>query len=60
MSAYLMADVRWRQNGSESEVADYRRRADETIGAFGGRYLIRGGKLVVVEGSWQPHRVVLR
>jgi len=29
------------------------------VAAYGGRYLVRGGPTEVVEGDWQPHRVVV-
>ena len=56
MSAYVIADV---------EVLDpalyetYRQQVPATIAAFGGRYLVRGGALTVLEGSWSPKRCVI-
>jgi uncharacterized protein (DUF1330 family) len=38
---------------------DYKKRASETIQAKGGRYLVRGGKTEVLEGDWQPKRIVV-
>ena len=37
----------------------YKRAAAPTVAAYGGRYLVRGGPLFVVEGSWQPRRLVV-
>jgi uncharacterized protein (DUF1330 family) len=37
----------------------YKRAASPTVAAYGGRYLVRGGPLSVVEGSWQPRRLVV-
>jgi uncharacterized protein (DUF1330 family) len=30
-----------------------------SVAAAGGRYLVRGGELVVLEGDWQPSRLVV-
>ena len=37
----------------------YMAAAPATIKAFGGEYVVRGGKLDVLEGDWQPHRMAL-
>ena len=56
MTAYVIADV---------EVLDpvlyetYRQQVPATITAFGGRYLVRGGALTTLEGSWAPKRCVV-
>ena len=38
---------------------EYKRAAAPTVAAYGGRYLVRGGTISVVEGSWQPRRLVV-
>lgn len=38
---------------------DYKKLAPPTIAAFGGKYLTRGGKTEVLEGSWAPNRIVV-
>jgi uncharacterized protein (DUF1330 family) len=38
---------------------DYKRLASAAIAAFGGRYLVRGGKSEVLDGEWQPRRLVV-
>ena len=56
MAAYLIADI---------EVTDpagyegYRNTVTESITAFGGRYLARGGRTEVLEGPWIPSRLVI-
>ncbi|PWK69102.1 DUF1330 domain-containing protein [Aminobacter sp. AP02] len=56
MAAYLVADV---------DVTDavafeqYRREVPATEVRFGGRYLGRGGLTKVLEGDWEPHRLVI-
>lgn len=56
MAAYVIADI----EVTDPEVYEgYRRAVSTTIAAYGGRYLARGGHTDVVEGEWQPHRLVL-
>jgi len=33
--------------------------AQRTVEQYGGRYIVRGGEMNVLEGSWQPTRVVV-
>lgn len=37
----------------------YMAAAPEAIKAFGGEYLVRGGRLEVLEGQWQPPRLTV-
>ena len=37
----------------------YKAVAPESIEKYGGRYLARGGALDVLEGDWQPPRIVI-
>lgn len=57
MAAYLIVDVT--QIRDEETYAAYRSRVATGIGQAGGRYLARGGAIDVLEGSWQPGRIVL-
>ena len=49
----------------ESQVTDpelfkrYMAAAPETVKAFGGEYLVRGGRMHVLEGDWQPPRLTV-
>jgi len=38
---------------------DYKRLASASIAAHGGRYLVRGGRSEVLDGTWTPHRLVV-
>ena len=38
---------------------EYKRRAHETVSQYGGKYIVRGGKTEVLEGDWQPKRIVI-
>jgi uncharacterized protein (DUF1330 family) len=56
MPAYLILDIHVED---PEEYAAYRERAPATLEAYGGRYLVRGGPHEVVEGDWNPERVVV-
>jgi uncharacterized protein (DUF1330 family) len=49
----------------ETDVTDpeqyekYRAASPGAIAACGGRFLVRGGELAVLEGDWQPSRLVV-
>jgi uncharacterized protein (DUF1330 family) len=56
MPAYLIADI----DVTDPEgYAEYRRTVGESIAAFGGRFLARGGRTVSLEGDWKPKRLVI-
>ncbi len=56
MSAYVIVET----NVTDSErYEQYKAAAPAAIAAAGGRYLVRGGELAVLEGEWQPSRLVL-
>ena len=56
MPAYIVADI---EIVDHEAFADYRERVPAVIAAYGGRYLVRGGGSRVVEGAWQPRRMVI-
>ena len=56
MSAYLIAEV---EVTDPAVFEQYRAGVSATIAAYGGKYLVRGGALDVLEGTWQPKRVIL-
>jgi uncharacterized protein (DUF1330 family) len=56
MSAYVIADVEVLDSAGYEA---YRQQVPATIAAFGGRYLVRGGALTVLEGDWAPKRCVI-
>ena len=49
----------------ETDVTDpeqyerYKAAASAAVAASGGRYLVRGGELDVIEGDWRPPRLVV-
>ena len=55
-AAYIVVQV----NVHDPEAyARYRELAPPSIAQYGGRYLARGGASTVLEGSWQPARLVI-
>ncbi|MBL6456421.1 DUF1330 domain-containing protein [Belnapia sp. T6] len=56
MPAYLIANIEVRD---PARFAEYREKVAPMITAFGGRYLVRGGAVTVVEGDPGLHRVVV-
>ena len=56
MAAYLLVDC---MVTNAMQYEDYKRLAQVAVAQYGGRYLARGGETVVLEGSWQPNRVVV-
>jgi uncharacterized protein (DUF1330 family) len=56
MAAYLLVDC---SVTNPTQYEDYKRLAQTAVAQYGGRYIVRGGETVVLEGSWQPNRVVV-
>ncbi len=56
MSAYVIVDI----DVTDAEgYQEYVKLAPPTVSLYGGRYLARGGKNEVLEGTWQPKRLVI-
>ena len=58
MAAYMIADVLPADPSGYRE-SGYLEAAVRTATANGGEYLIRGGDITVLEGNWEPGRVVV-
>jgi len=56
MPAYLIANVNVQDPATFEE---YRKQVPATIAKHGGRYLVRGGRVERLEGSWNPTRLVV-
>lgn len=56
MPAYLMADV---QVHDQESYQAYGAQVPATLEPYGARFLVRGGASEVIEGEWQPHRLVV-
>jgi uncharacterized protein (DUF1330 family) len=59
MSAYLIADTRKIRGADQAPYEEYRRRVGPSIAEAGGRFLVRGDQLDVVEGGWRPSWLVV-
>jgi len=56
MSVYVIVDI------SIHDAAVYERYkllAPATLAIYGGKYLVRGGETTVLEGTWNPTRLVI-
>lgn len=56
MSAYVIADVRDARD--QDTLAEYRRGNTESVARHGGRFVVRGGEMQVLEGEWDTRRIV--
>ncbi len=56
MAVYAVVNVRV---ADPDRYAGYRAKAPDTISHYGGKYLARGGAVEVLEGSWDPQRLVI-
>ncbi len=56
MSAYVIVDI----TVTDPECyEDYKKLAPPAIAAYGGKYVVRGGKSEKLEGNWEPNRIVI-
>lgn len=56
MPAYLISDV----SVADAEAFQvYRTRAAASIKQHGGRYLVRGGSIEMLEGGWSPRTIIV-
>jgi uncharacterized protein (DUF1330 family) len=56
MAAYVIIDVEVKDPLVYEE---YKKKGAPTIIAYGGKPLARGGKIEVLEGNWQPKRMIV-
>jgi len=56
MPAYIISDVSVRD---AEALQHYRMQAAASIAQHGGRYLVRGGPIQPLEGSWTPSNVIV-
>ena len=56
MPAYVVVDI---DVTDPARYEEYKRLAPPAIAAYGGKYLARGGRVDVLEGTWQPGRLVI-
>jgi uncharacterized protein (DUF1330 family) len=56
MAVYSVVNI---QITDSARYTEYREKAPATIAHYGGKYLARGGKVNVLEGDWNPQRLVI-
>jgi uncharacterized protein (DUF1330 family) len=56
MAAYFIVDL---DVHNPAGMREYLERVPGTLAEYGGRYIVRGGQFEIVEGDWQPSRVVM-
>ena len=56
MAAYVILDIVIKD---PAVYEAYKTPAAASVAAYGGRYLVRGGRVESLEGDWQPERIVV-
>ena len=56
MAAYVIVDL---EVTDPAGFEEYRMVVPATIEKYGGKYLVRGGRMETLEGDWSPKRVVV-
>lgn len=56
MPAYMIVDIDVHDSAAYDE---YRKLVRATLAQYGGKFVVRGGKIDVLEGSWNPKRIVV-
>lgn len=56
MAAYVVVQIDVQDPATYEE---YKTLASQAVAAYGGRYVVRGGRSEILEGSWQPSRLVV-
>ncbi|HSQ44359.1 MAG TPA: DUF1330 domain-containing protein [Ginsengibacter sp.] len=56
MAAYVIVDVKIDDTEMYEE---YKKLTPASIAAYGGKFIVRGGATEILEGDWQPGRVVV-
>ena len=57
MSAYCIFDIT--EVVDDEKIGEYRQGVGATVEQYGGRYVVKGGEMDVVEGDWRPVRLVV-
>src|SRR5450631_3965906 len=56
MPAYVIVEV---STHDPKEMEEYRKLTPATIAAFNGKFIVRGGQTIPLEGDWKPERIVV-
>ncbi len=55
MAAYVIGEI---EVTDPALYEDYRKRVLPVVTQYGGRFIVRGGKVEPLEGGWSPKRIV--
>ncbi|HEX6975744.1 MAG TPA: DUF1330 domain-containing protein [Vicinamibacterales bacterium] len=56
MAAYVIVNIDVKD---PTRYEDYKKMSPISVGQYGGKFIARGGTAEVLEGTWQPKRVVI-
>ncbi|HEX8650039.1 MAG TPA: DUF1330 domain-containing protein [Pyrinomonadaceae bacterium] len=56
MAGYIIVDV---QITDPEAYERYKAAVPATLAAYGGKFLVRGGRAEILEGDWEPSRIVV-
>ena len=56
MPAYVINDM---EVTNPELLEEYKKLSAPTVKQFGGRFIARGGRVVALEGDWNPQRIVI-
>jgi len=56
MAAYVIVDMTVTDTVA---IGEYRKLAGASVIAYGGKFLVRGGRSEILDGDWSPRRVVV-
>ncbi|MGV3630716.1 MAG: DUF1330 domain-containing protein [Bacteroidota bacterium] len=56
MAAYVLVEIRIHD---PKDYEEYKKLTPASIAAYGGKFVVRGGKTETLEGDWQPERIVV-
>jgi uncharacterized protein (DUF1330 family) len=56
MAAYVIGEI---EVTDQAAYDDYRKQVLATVQKFGGKFIVRGGRIETLEGAWAPKRIVV-
>jgi uncharacterized protein (DUF1330 family) len=56
MAAYVIAEI---EVADQAAYEDYRKQVPAVVAKYGGKFIVRGGKIESMEGGWSPKRIVV-
>ena len=56
MSAYVIVEI---SIHNPQEYEEYKKLSLPSLAPFGGKFIVRGGQTLTLEGDWRPERIVI-